>query len=84
MAKGMARALVTGATSGIGRAIALALHGAAGEAGEGQRVVGRGVEIDDFPLLLPEVVDKFLHQRRGGESAFAAADDFVFPVGHKS
>lgn len=60
-----------------------ALGGAAGEAVEGEGVIGVGVKGHDVPFFLAELVEEGFEEGGGGEAAFAAADDFVFPEGHK-
>ena len=47
--------------------------------GESEEIVGRGVILNDLPLVAAEIVQKFLHQVRPGESALAAGDDLIFP-----
>ena len=57
----------------------VALRRTTREAGEREQIVGRGVILDDFPLVAAEIVQKFFQHRGRGKATFPAGDDLIFP-----
>ena len=76
-----AKLLSLGLSGGRGgvRQRPVALRRAPREAGEGEQIVGRGVVVNNLPLVAAEIVQKFLQHRGRGKATFPARDDLIFP-----
>ena len=69
---------LSGSRGGV-RQRPVALRRAPREAGEGEQIVGRGVVVNNLPLVAAEIVQKFLQHRGRGKATFPARDDLIFP-----